>query len=95
MRPPPVVLLSHDPKIDDPALIATLDSPAPYLGALGSRKTHSRRLARLAAAGVDAKVAKRIHAPIGLDLGGQKPEDIAIAILAEIVSVRATAGLRP
>ena len=90
-----VVLLSHDPKIDDPALIATLDSPAPYLGALGSRKTHSRRLVRLAAAGVDATATKRIHAPIGLDLGGKKPEEIAIAILAEIVTVRANTGLRP
>jgi xanthine dehydrogenase accessory factor len=91
-RPPDaataVVLLSHDPKIDDPALIAALGSPAPYVGALGSRKTHTRRLARLAEAGIAAAELARIHAPIGLDLGGRKPTDIAIAILAEIVSVR-------
>lgn len=87
-----VVSLSHDSKIDDPALIAALKSPACYVGALGSRKTHARRLSRLEDAGMTPEALARIHAPIGLDLGGRSASDIAIAILAEIVSVRSGPG---
>ena len=80
-----VVTLSHDPKIDDPALRAALQSEAFYIGALGSRKTHAKRIERLSAAGFgDAQLA-RIHAPVGLDIGAQEPEEIALAIMAEVV----------
>ncbi len=87
-----VVSLSHDSKIDDLALIAALKSPACYVGSLGSRKTHARRLSRLEDAGMTPAALARIHAPIGLDLGGRSASDIAIAILAEIVSVRSGPG---
>jgi xanthine dehydrogenase accessory factor len=80
------VALTHDPKIDDPALEAVLRSDCFYIGALGSRKTHGRRLERLAAAGFDAAATQRIHAPIGLDIGAVSPAEIALAILGEIVS---------
>jgi len=80
-----VVTLSHDPKIDDPALLAALNSDAFYVGALGSRQTHAARRQRLAARGsTDAQLA-RIHAPIGLDIGADNPEEIALAIMAEVV----------
>ncbi|MFC5422798.1 XdhC family protein [Bosea eneae] len=79
------VALTHDPKIDDPALIAALRSNCFYIGALGSRKTHGKRLERLAAAGFGEADVKRIHAPIGLDIGAVSPAEIALAILAEIV----------
>jgi xanthine dehydrogenase accessory factor len=82
-----VVTLTHDPKIDDPALIAALGSPVFYVGALGSKRTHAKRLARLTEAGLGDKVA-RIHAPVGLDLGGRAPREIAVSILAEVVQVR-------
>lgn len=82
-----VVTLSHDPKLDDPALIAALGSTAFYIGALGSRRTHAARLERLTEAGL-ADAAARIHAPVGLDLGGRAPAEIAVAILAEIVRCR-------
>ena len=82
-----VVTLTHDPKIDDPALIAALASPAFYIGALGSTRTHAKRVARLTEAGFADKVA-RIHAPVGLDLGGRAPREIAVSILAEVVQVR-------
>lgn len=81
-----VVALTHDPKIDDPALAAALRSPCFYIGALGSRKTHERRVQRLTASGfTDADLA-RIHAPIGLDIGAVSPAEIAVSILAEIVA---------
>jgi xanthine dehydrogenase accessory factor len=80
------VALTHDPKIDDPALEAALRSECFYIGALGSRKTHGRRLERLAAAGFDETATKRIRAPIGLDIGAVSPAEIALAILGEIVS---------
>ncbi len=80
------VALTHDPKIDDPALEAALRSDCFYIGALGSRKTHGRRLERLVAAGFDAAATQRIHAPIGLDIGAVSPAEIALAILGEIVS---------
>ena len=80
------VALTHDPKIDDPGLTAALRSDCFYVGALGSRKTHGKRLERLSAAGFDEAALARIHAPIGLDIGAVSPAEIALAILAEIVS---------
>jgi xanthine dehydrogenase accessory factor len=78
------VALTHDPKIDDPALLHALSRDCFYIGALGSRKTHGRRVERLKQAGVsDANVA-RIHAPIGLDIGAVSPAEIAVAIIAQI-----------
>lgn len=91
-----VCLLTHDPKFDEPALEAALRSPACYVGAIGSRKTQAHRRERLRAAGFsDAEVA-RLHGPIGLDLGGRTPEEIALSIMAEITAVRygRTAALR-
>jgi xanthine dehydrogenase accessory factor len=80
------VALTHDPKIDDPALKHALASECFYIGALGSKKTHARRLERLKAQGVtDAEIA-RIHAPIGLAIGAVSPAEIAVAILGEITS---------
>lgn len=82
-----LVALTHDPKVDDPALIAALRSPCFYIGALGSQKTQSARRERLAALGFEAEVLKRIHGPIGLNIGGRSPAEIAIAILAEMTCV--------
>jgi xanthine dehydrogenase accessory factor len=82
-----LVALSHDPKIDDPALGLALGSEAFYIGALGSRRTHAKRLERLCALGFEQQVG-RIHSPIGLDLGGRSPSEIAVSILAEIIRVR-------
>lgn len=81
-----VVALTHDPKIDDPALTAALRSDCFYIGALGSRKTHERRVQRLSAAGFAEADLARIHAPIGLDIGAVSPAEIAVSILAEIVA---------
>jgi xanthine dehydrogenase accessory factor len=81
-----VVALTHDPKIDDPALTAALRSPCFYIGALGSRKTHERRVQRLTASGFTETDLARIHAPIGLDIGAVSPAEIAVSILAEIVA---------
>jgi xanthine dehydrogenase accessory factor len=81
-----VVALTHDPKIDDPALAAALRSPCFYIGALGSRKTHERRVQRLTASGFTETDLARIHAPIGLDIGAVSPAEIAVSILAEIVA---------
>ncbi|MBW1773364.1 MAG: XdhC family protein [Deltaproteobacteria bacterium] len=80
-----VVVLTHDPKIDDPALIEALGSKAFYIGALGSRKTHADRLARLAINGLPEESLQRIHAPVGLSIGAKSPQEIAISIMAEIV----------
>ena len=82
-----VVTLSHDPKLDDPALIVALQSDAFYIGSLGSTRTHAKRVARLAEAGLEEAIA-RIHAPVGLDLGGRAPAEIAVAILAQVVQAR-------
>lgn len=82
-----VVTLTHDPKLDDPALAAALVSPAFYIGALGSTRTHAKRIERLTAMGLADQI-QRIHAPVGLDLGGRHPVEIAIAILAQIIGVR-------
>jgi len=82
-----VVTLSHDPAIDDPALMAALRSPAFYIGALASARTHGRRLARLAELGLGEQAA-RIFSPVGLPLGGRSPAEIAVATLAQIVQQR-------
>ncbi len=81
-----VVTLTHDPKLDDPALEAALDSEAFYIGALGSRKTHEKRLARLREGGVEEERLRRIRGPIGLHIGARTPAEIAVAILAELIS---------
>ncbi len=83
-----IVVLTHDAKLDDPALLVALNSPALYIGALGSKRTHAKRIVRLQEMGATQQQIARIHAPIGLDLGGRKPEEIAVAIIAEIVMVR-------
>jgi xanthine dehydrogenase accessory factor len=81
-----LLALTHDPKIDDPALAAALKAECFYIGALGSKKTHARRVERLTEAGfADVDIA-RIHAPIGLDIGAVSPAEIAVAILAEMVA---------
>ena len=83
-----VVTLTHDPKLDDPALKAALASNAFYVGALGSRKTHGRRVERLAAEGFGEAQLARIHAPVGLPIGAISPGEIAVSIMAEIVAAR-------
>lgn len=83
-----LVVLTHDARIDDPALAYALTTPVRYIGALGSHRTHDKRLASLRDLGVDEAALARIHAPIGLDLGGRTPEEIALAIMAEIVQVK-------
>lgn len=80
-----VLTFSHDPKLDDPALEAALRSRAFYIGALGSRRTHARRLARLAEKGFNEVELSRIHAPIGLDIGAVSPAEIAVSALAQVV----------
>jgi xanthine dehydrogenase accessory factor len=80
------VALTHDPKIDDPALIAALQAECFYIGALGSKKTHARRVERLTQAGFAETGLARIHAPIGLDIGAVSPAEIAVSILAEVVA---------
>ena len=82
-----VVTLAHDPKIDDPALVAALNSEAFYIGALGSRRTHGKRVERLTDIGLGDKLG-RINAPIGLNLGGRSHAEIAVAILAQLIQAR-------
>ncbi len=81
-----IVTLTHDPKLDDPAIIAALESPAFYLGCLGSTRTHAKRVARLREAGLDAEALGRIHAPVGLDIGAKSPAEIAVSIMAEVTA---------
>jgi xanthine dehydrogenase accessory factor len=81
-----LLALTHDPKIDDPALNAALKAECFYIGALGSRKTHGARVERLKSAGFSEAEIARIHAPIGLDIGAVSPAEIALSILAEIVA---------
>lgn len=88
-----VVTLTHDPKLDDPALDAALRSPAFYIGALGSRRTHAKRVARLRDLGHDEDAIARIHAPVGLDLGAVTAPEIALSVMAEIVAARRGAAL--
>jgi xanthine dehydrogenase accessory factor len=83
-----VAMLTHDPKIDDPALQIALKSPAFYVGALGSQRTQAKRRQRLLDSGLSAEQIGRLHGPIGLDIGGVTPEEIALAVLAEIVAVQ-------
>jgi xanthine dehydrogenase accessory factor len=83
-----VAVLTHDPKLDDPALRTALASPAFYVGALGSAKTQAKRRERLLAAGLSESEVGRLRAPIGLDLGGRSPDEIAVSVLAQIVAVR-------
>jgi xanthine dehydrogenase accessory factor len=78
------VALTHDPKIDDPALLHALSRDCFYIGALGSRKTHARRVDRLKQQGMSEAAISRIHAPIGLDIGAVSPAEIAVAIMAQI-----------
>ncbi|PLK71309.1 XdhC/CoxF family protein [Rhizobium sp. TH135] len=80
-----MVAVTHDPKIDDPGLIAALNAGCFYVGALGSRKTHAKRIERLSAAGLNGEAIAGIRAPIGLDIGAATPAEIAVAILAEII----------
>jgi xanthine dehydrogenase accessory factor len=82
-----VVVLTHDEKIDNPALAIALRSPARYIGALGSKKTHARRLRALQEEGVNEEQLARLHAPIGLEIGARRPEEIAVSIIGEIVVV--------
>jgi xanthine dehydrogenase accessory factor len=86
------VALTHDPKIDDPALLHALSRDCFYIGALGSKKTHARRVERLKAQGVTDNSISRIHAPIGLAIGAVTPPEIAVSIMGEITaSLRLTA----
>jgi xanthine dehydrogenase accessory factor len=82
-----IVTLTHDPKLDDPAIRFALRSDAFYLGCLGSKKTHAARVARLTGAGFSEAEIARIHAPVGLDIGAKTPAEIAISVLAQITSV--------
>jgi xanthine dehydrogenase accessory factor len=88
-----VVTLTHDPKLDDPALVAALKSDAFYIGALGSKKTHAARVGRLTAAGFDAAAIARIRGPVGLDIGAVSPAEIAVSIMAQVIeTLRADAA---
>lgn len=80
-----IVMLTHDPKLDDPALKVALSSAAFYVGALGSKSTNAKRRARLLSGGMSEQQWSRLHAPIGLNIGAQTPEEIALAIMAEVV----------
>jgi len=88
-----VVTLTHDPKLDDPALDAALKSEAFYIGALGSRRTHAKRVARLTELGHSAEAMGRIHAPVGLNIEAITAPEIALSIMAEIVAARRGAAL--
>ena len=83
-----VAVLSHDPKFDDPAIIASLQRGCRYVGAIGSRKTQRARRERLRAAGLSEAQLERLHGPIGLDLGGREPAETALAIISEVVAER-------
>jgi xanthine dehydrogenase accessory factor len=82
-----VVTLTHDPKLDDPAIMTALRSDVVYIGCLGSKRTHAKRVERLNGAGFMDSDIKRIHAPVGLDLGGRSPAEIAVSIMAQITRV--------
>jgi xanthine dehydrogenase accessory factor len=83
-----LAVLTHDPKLDDAALLTALDSEAPYIGAMGSRRAQAKRRERLVAAGITDTQLERIAAPIGLDLGGMSAEETAVSIMAELIAVR-------
>ncbi len=90
-----VCLLSHDDRFDAEALAFALRSPAAYVGAMGSRRTHERRMTALRALGVGEELLGRLHSPIGLDLGGSTPEETAVSILAEVIAERSAASRLP
>ncbi|WP_022704156.1 XdhC family protein [Pseudorhodobacter ferrugineus] len=79
-----VVTLTHDSKLDDPALLSSLGTPAFYIGSLGSTRTHAKRVERLTASGLTADQIARIHAPVGLNIGAKSPAEIAVSIMAQI-----------
>ena len=83
-----LVTLTHDPKIDDPALIKVLNSNIGYVGSLGSKRTHEKRIIRLNSNGIDKEKLSKIHSPIGLDISSKTPEEISISILAELTQFR-------
>jgi xanthine dehydrogenase accessory factor len=83
-----VVVLTHDPKLDDPAIIHALQRPVRYIGAIGSRRTHAKRVERLREAGITDEQIAKIHAPIGLDIAARNPEEIALSILGEMVAAK-------
>lgn len=87
-----IVTLTHDPKIDDPAILTALQSDCFYLGCLGSTRTHAKRVARLQKAGIGAAQIARIHAPVGLDIGAKSPAEIAVSIMAQITQVLRMGG---
>lgn len=87
-----VVLLTHDPKLDDPALHIALGSEAFYIGALGSTRTHAKRLDRLSAAGFAPEQVRRIRGPVGLDIGAASPQEIAVSIIAQMTQVLRQGG---
>ena len=88
-----ILTLTHDPRIDDPALVLALHSDAFYIGALGSRRTHAKRIERLREAGFDDAAMSRIRGPVGLAIGARTPAEIAISIMAEITAVLRRAAL--
>lgn len=90
-----ICLLSHDDRFDAEALAVALRSPAFYVGAMGSRRTHARRMDALRELGVDPELLARLHSPIGLDLGGSTPEETAVSILAEVLAERTAASRSP
>ncbi|MBA4788444.1 MAG: XdhC family protein [Rhizobiales bacterium] len=90
-----LIALTHDPKIDEPALSAGLRAGCFYVGALGSRRTHAKRLERLHAAGLSAEETCRIHAPIGLDIGAVSPGEIAVSILAQVIGALRRKDAKP
>ena len=85
-----VVTLTHDPKLDDPALESALKSDAFYIGALGSRRTHAKRKERLAEVGITDEMFARVHGPVGLNIGAKSPAEIAVSILGQIIEARAS-----
>jgi xanthine dehydrogenase accessory factor len=87
-----LIALTHDPKIDDEPIAAALKAACFYVGALGSRKTHGKRLERLREAGLDDRLLSRIHAPIGLAIGARSPAEIAVAILAQVIEALRSRG---
>ncbi len=82
-----VVTLTHDPKLDDPAIMAALRSDVFYLGCLGSNRTHAKRVQRLDEAGFNADAIARINAPVGLDIGGRSPAEIAVSVMAQVTQI--------